>query len=86
MLRNSRTIHVLLAVVAFLLGANLLVSLHQDRLARAAQIFDPNAGLAQAQVDQLTELNKKVDRLQSFLESGKLAVKVSEMPKADAAK
>ncbi len=83
MLRNSRTIHVLLAVVAFLLGANLLVSLHQDRLARAAQIFDPNAGLAQAQLDQLTELNKKVDRLQSFLESGKLTVKVAEMPKAD---
>ncbi len=86
MLRNSRTIHVLLAVVAFLLGANLFVSLHQDRPVRAAQIFDPNAGLAQAQLDQLSELNKKVDRLQSFLESGKLTVKVTEMPKADAAK
>jgi hypothetical protein len=85
MLRNSRTIHVLLAVVAFLLGANLLVSLHQDRTARAA-VFDPNAQLAQAQVDQLAELNKKVDKLQSFLESGKLTVKVAEMPKTDAAK
>jgi hypothetical protein len=84
MLRNSRTIHVLLAVVAFLLGANLLVSLHQDRAVRAAQVFDPNAGLAQSQLDQLTELNKKVGQLQSFLESGKLTVKVTELPKADA--
>jgi hypothetical protein len=83
MLRNSRTIHVLLAVVAFLLGANLFVSLHQDRTARAA-VFDPNGQLAQDQVNQLIELNKKVDRLQSFLESGKLAVKVTELPKADA--
>ena len=85
MLRNSRTIHVLLAVVAFLLGANLLVNLHQDRAARAA-VFDPVGQLAQSQVDQLTELNKKVDRIQSFLESGKLSVKVAEMPKADAGK
>jgi hypothetical protein len=85
MLRNCRTVHVLLAVVAFLLGANLLVSIHQDRTARAA-VFDPNAQLAQSQIDQLVELNKKVDRLQSFLESGKLTVKVAELPKADAAK
>jgi hypothetical protein len=83
MLRNCRTIHVMLAVVAVLLGANLLVSVHQDRTARAAEVFDPNSRLAQAQIDQLAELNKKVDRLQSFLESGKLTVKVAEMPKPE---
>jgi hypothetical protein len=83
MSRNTRTIQVLLAVVAFLLGANLLVSLRQDTPVRAAAVFDPNAQLAQSQIDQLAELNKKVDRLQSFLESGKLTVKVAEMPKAE---
>jgi hypothetical protein len=83
MLRNNRTVPVLLAVVAFLLGANLLVSLHQDRTARAAQVFDPMGQVAQAQVDELKELNKKIDRIQSFLESGKLTVKVAELPKGD---
>ena len=34
--------------------------------------------MAQAVVDQVTELNKKVDRLDSFLESGKLTVNVAE--------
>jgi hypothetical protein len=83
MLRNDRTIHVLLAAVAFLLGANLLVTIHQDRTARAA-VFDPAGQMNQAEVAQLTELNQKVDKLTSFLESGKLAVIVKEMPKADA--
>ncbi len=81
-MRNDRTIHVLLAAIAFLLGANLLVNVYQERTARAA-VFDPASGLAQAQIDQLTELNKKVDKLQVLLESGKLGVIVKELPKAD---
>jgi hypothetical protein len=85
MLRNNRTIHVLLGCVAFLLGANLFVSIHQDRTARAA-VFDPAGQQSQVVVDQLMELNKKVDKLQSFMESGKLTVKVAEMPKAEATK
>jgi predicted translin family RNA/ssDNA-binding protein len=85
MSRNNRTIHVLLGCVAFLLGANLFVSLHQDRTARAA-VFDPASQYSQQIVDQLTELNKKVDKLQSFMESGKMTVKVSELPKAEATK
>ena len=78
-MRSDRTIQVLLAAIAFLLGANLLVHLHQDRTAQAAGIPDSGAQ-AQAQIDQLTELNKKVDRLQSYLESGKLGVIVTQMP------
>ena len=82
MQRNDRTIHVLLAAIAFLLGANLLINVHQDRTARAAG-FDPQVQQAQLQVDQLTDLNRKIDKLQGFLESGKLTVKVAELPKAD---
>jgi predicted component of type VI protein secretion system len=81
MTRNDRTIHVLLAAIAFLLGANLLINLHQDRAAVAAGLPDSGAQLQQ-QVDQLIDLNKKVDKLQGFLESGKLAVTAKEMPKA----
>ena len=81
MTRNDRTIHVLLAAIAFLLGANLLVNVHQDRTAVAQGLPDSGAQLQQ-QVDQLILLNKKVDSLQSFLESGKLTVKIAEMPKA----
>ena len=79
---NDRTTQLLLAAVAFLLGANLLVNVHQDRTARAAG-FDPQVQQAQLQVDQLSDLNKKIDKLESFLESGKLTVKVAEMPKAE---
>jgi hypothetical protein len=81
-MRTDRTIHVLLTAIAFLLGANLLVNLHQDRAAIAAGIPDSGAQ-AQQQIDQLVALNQKVERLQSFLEGGKLAVVVKEMPKAE---
>jgi hypothetical protein len=79
MLRKNRTVQVLLGCVAFLLGANLIIMAHQDRTARGA-VFDPAGQQSQSMVDQLTELNKKVDKLQSYLESGKLSVKVLEMP------
>ena len=78
-MRSDRTIQVLLAAIAFLLGANLFVNLHQDRPAQAAGIPDSGAQ-AQAQIDQLSELNKKMDRMETFLESGKLGVIVTQMP------
>jgi hypothetical protein len=85
MLRKNRTIEVLLGCVAFLLGANVFILMHQDRTAKAA-VFDPAGQQSQAAVDQLSDLNKKVDKLQSFLESGKLSVKVTEMPKTQPAR
>ncbi len=82
MIRHDRTNRILLAVIAFLLGANLLMNVHQDRTAVAAGLPDQGAQL-QAQVDQLTQLNAKIEKLQGFLESGKLKVAVTEMPKAE---
>jgi len=74
-------VRVLLAVIAFLLGADLLVNLRPARPAMAAGL--PDSGAQQQQtIDQLSDLNKKMDRLQSFLESGKLAVEVKEKDKA----
>jgi len=78
---NDRTVRVLLAAIAFLLGANLLVSLRPERLALAAGLPDSGQQMQQ-QIDLLSDLNKKVDRLQSFLESGKLMVDVKEKEKA----
>jgi hypothetical protein len=77
MIRHDRTVRVLLGAVAFLLAGNLFVQVHQDRVAKAAGLPDSGAQL-QAQIDQLTELNKKMDKLQSFLESGKLKVDTGE--------
>lgn len=74
---SDRTVRVLLAAIAFLLGANLLVNLQPGRTAVAAGIPDSGAQ-AQQQIDQLVELNKKVDKLQGFLESGKLVVDVKD--------
>ena len=76
---NDRSVRVLLAVIAFLLGANLLVNLRPGRIAQAAGMPDSGAQM-QMQIDQLTELNKKMDRLQGFLESGKLVVDVKDKP------
>ena len=80
MIRYDRTVRILLAAVAFLLGANLFVQLHRDQTARAAGIPDSGQQM-QAQIDQLVELNKKVDKLESFLESGNLKVQLP--PKTD---
>ena len=78
MIRQDRSVRFLLAVVAFLLGANLFVQVHNDRQARAAGIPDSGAQ-AQAQIDQLTALNAKMDKLQGYLESGKMQVLVKDM-------
>jgi hypothetical protein len=82
-LRQDRTSRILLAVIAFLLGANLLSQIHSDRKAEAAGGIPDSGAQLQAQIEQLTALNAKVDKLTGFLESGKLKVVVTEMPKAD---
>ena len=77
MIRTDRTVHILLAVIAFLLGANLLVQSHQDRIAAAAGLPDTGAQL-QAQIDSLNDISKKMDKLQGYLESGKMVVVVKD--------
>ena len=76
--RDNRSLRILIGAVAVLLGANLLVSISQStRTAVAAGIPDSGAQM-QAMIDQLSDLNKKVDKLQSFMESGKLTVKMAD--------
>jgi hypothetical protein len=80
MTRKDRSIHVLLATIIFLLGANLLVSMNShggSSTAYADGIPDTGAQI-QAVVDQVVELNKKVDKVDDFLESGHLMVKVQD--------
>ena len=82
--RNERSVPFLLSVIAVLLAANLLVSINKagdSRVAMAAGIPDSGAQL-QAVVDKISDLNKEVDRLDSFLESGALTVKMAD-PKAE---
>ena len=79
---SSRAMRILLGAIAFLLAANLLVQINPPRVSsaqanRAGGIPDSGAQL-QAQIDQLVELNKKVDRLNTLLESGSLTVKIKE--------
>lgn len=80
MTQNDRTLRVLLTAIVVLLSANLLVNLNSTsgpRAAYAAGIPDSGAQL-QAVVDAAQDLNKKVEKLTSFLESGNLSVKVQE--------
>ena len=82
---NDRSIRVLLGIIAVLLGLNLLAQISAQtspRTAMAAGIPDSGAQF-QAMVDHLSDLSKKVDKLQAYLESGALSVKVKEMPKAE---
>lgn len=75
---NDRSIRVLLSIIACLLGANLLVNMNNSsgpRTAYAAGIPDQGAQL-QAVVDSVNEVGKKVDKIDAFLESGALSVKV----------
>lgn len=78
MTRSDRTVRVLLGAIAFLLAANLIVQINQagTRQAMAAGLPDSGAQL-QAQIDLLTKINDKVDKMESYLESGNLSVKVS---------
>jgi hypothetical protein len=79
MSRPDRSLRVILSIVALLLGANLLFALQSStRVAAAAGGIPDSGAQMQAVIDQLAEMNKKVDKLQSFMESGKLTVKVAE--------
>ena len=75
--RNERSRNVLLWAIAILLGANLLVQLNSPAGSRAVAAGIPDSGAQlQAVADQLSDISKKVDKLDSFLESGTLAVTV----------
>ena len=80
---TDKSTRVLLVVIAGLLAANLLANLPgsgSSRLQAAGGLPDSGAQL-ERQIDELTKLNKNVERLQSFLESGKLVVKVEKTEK-----
>jgi hypothetical protein len=81
--RTDRSTRLLLGVIAMLLGINLLVQFGTaaPRTANAAGIPDSGQQF-QSMIDQLTELNKKVDKMQAYFESGALTVKIKD-PKAD---
>jgi hypothetical protein len=77
---SDRSIRVLLTVIVVLLGGNLLVNMNSHGGSPKAYgdgIPDTGAQI-QAVVDQVTELNKKVDKIDSFLESGHMVVKVQD--------
>jgi hypothetical protein len=77
---SDRSIRVLLVVIVFLLGANLLVNMNGHGGSPKAYgdgIPDTGAQI-QAVVDQVTELNKKVDKVDAFLEGGHLTVTVQD--------
>ena len=77
---SDRSIRVLLTVIVVLLGGNLLVNMNShggSPKAYGEGIPDTGAQI-QSLVDQVTELNKKVDKLDGFLESGHMTVKVQE--------
>ena len=81
-MKNDHAVRVLLTVIAALLAANLLVKMAPAvSPAYGAGIPDSGAQM-QAAVDQLKDLNKKVDDLHAFLESGSLTVKMAD-PKTD---
>jgi hypothetical protein len=72
----------MLGVVAALLAANLAVNAINSttRPAVAAGLPDSGAQLQQV-VDEITKLNKNVEKLDAFLESGKMTVKVDKPEK-----
>jgi len=80
MTRNDRAIRVLLTLIVLLLGANLIVNMNNSagpRTAYAEGIPDSGAQL-QKLIDAVNDLNKKVDRIDTVLESGTLNVKVQD--------
>ena len=80
---RDRTSRLLLSVIALLLGAHLLVDINNasgPRTAMAAGIPDQGAQL-QSLIEQMQDLNKKVDKLQGYLESGKMTVVVESKDK-----
>ena len=81
---HDRSVRVLLGVIALLLGVNLLFNVMHETptpTAHAAGIPDSGAQF-QAMVDSLKDVSAKLDKIDDFLESGKLTVNVHD-PKAD---
>ena len=84
MTKNDRFLRVVLVIIAVLLAGNLVFHsgiASGPRTAWAAGIPDSGAQF-QAMIDQLSDLNKKIDKLENYLESGALTVKVKD-PKSD---
>ena len=80
MMSNDRSLRVLLTAIVVLLGANLMVNMNNNsgpRSAYAAGIPDSGAQL-QAVVDAINDLNKKVDKLDAFVEGGSMVVTVKK--------
>jgi hypothetical protein len=83
-MKNDRSIRGLLAVIALLLGANVLAQLTTAAPANKANAAIPGGGIPdsgaqfKAMIDQLTEMNKKIDKMQTYIESGALTVKIKE--------
>jgi hypothetical protein len=79
---TEKSTRVMLGVVAALLAANLLANVvtTTSRPAVAAGLPDSGAQLQQV-VDSLEKLNKTVERLDAYLESGKLTVKLDKPEK-----
>ncbi len=80
MTNGDRSLRVLLTAIVVLLGANLLVNMNNSpgpRSAYGAGIPDSGAQL-QAVVDAINDLNKKVDKLDAFVEGGNMMVTVKK--------
>ena len=79
---SDRSVRVLLGVIAGLLAANLLWSMQSlsPRQAYAAGIPDSGAQL-QSIIEELQGLNKKTDKIESLMESGKMQVVVETKDK-----
>lgn len=73
---------VLLGVVAGLLALNVVASVGggSQRTAVAAGLPDSGAQLERL-IDEVAKLNKTVEKLQGYLESGKMTVKVDKPEK-----
>jgi hypothetical protein len=75
---TDRSVKALLSTIAVLLAANLFLQLlPSPRPALAAGVPDTGAQL-QAVVDAVQDLNKKLDKTNSILESGTLTVKIKD--------
>lgn len=77
---HERSVRVLLGVIALLLGVNLLVQIvHETRPNTATAAGIPDSGAQfQAMVDSLHDISGKVDKLDDFLESGKMTVTIKD--------
>lgn len=77
----NKSTKLLLGIVAALLAANLWVNFGgSPRQAQAAGLPDSGAQLERV-IDEVSKLNKSVEKLQGYLESGKLTVKVDKPEK-----